>query len=142
PSALALARAEGREIIALVALSNLASSMLQLGDKEEALSRIRECLDLAEELGFSELICWSLEATAAAVAAERQLEPAARLMGAAAALLESINGSYGPSERRLHVQTLASVTLSLGEEMAERLQAEGRAMEVEQAVELARKFLD
>jgi hypothetical protein len=134
-------RHEGRELVALIGLSNVAFAMFQLGEREGAVSRIRECLDLAEQLGFTEAICWSLEATAA-TQAERRPETAARLMGAATALLESLNGSYGPSERRLRERTVATVTASLGERTAKRLETEGREMKVESAVELARQLLD
>jgi hypothetical protein len=62
---------EGRELVALIGLSNVAFAMFQLGEREGAVLRIRECLDLAEQLGFTEAICWSLEATAATQAERR-----------------------------------------------------------------------
>ena len=139
--ALALARQEGRDNVALITLSNIASAEVNLGNRAEACTRLRECLRLARELGFTEVIVSGLLDTAAVAVADGDFHCAARLIGAAETLRERINFSFGPLERRLHNRTIAALVTGLGDSTSERLQQEGHRMELEQAVELMLEVL-
>ena len=82
------------------ALGNLAEAELGLGQLEEARLHLAECLELAREAQFLELIAGCLATAAALLLETGNAETAARLTGAEDALLEQINFSLHPAERR------------------------------------------
>ena len=98
--ALALFRQRRHTSGVVVALGNLAEAELGLGQLQEARLHLAECLELAREAQFLELIAGCLAIAAALLLETGNAEMAARLTGAEDALLEQINFSLHPAERR------------------------------------------
>jgi hypothetical protein len=88
------------------------------------------------------VIASGLETSAALLADGEQVELAARLAGAADLLREDIDLLQTPSERRLHHRMHATLRETLGASAVEDLYDEGRELDVEQAIALARAALD
>jgi len=118
-------------------LFNLGAAALQLGRHEEALSRFRESIALSREMEDKEDLAWCLEGFAALAAAEGNSERAARLLGAADALLDAMGGKFKPFERLLHEETVATTRGGLAPESFETVRAEGESLSLGQAVEYA-----
>jgi predicted ATPase/class 3 adenylate cyclase len=129
--------AEGRTDGAATARFNRASALLHLGRPEDARPLLNETLRDAGELGHVEGIAWCLLAVAALVAT-RDSSDAARLLGAAEAILDEIGAQIGGSELRLR----DAVVARFDETQATRLREEGRQMSRDEAVALARQYLD
>ena len=127
------ARELGNSEGAVLALLNLAQADLFLHQFDEAARSLEEALQLGVELGYREAIVYTLEGFAA-LAAERE-EPirAARILGAAEALLEAIGASLDRAASDRHELTLEALRRQLGDPtLAEHLQ-EGSALTVGQA---------
>ena len=87
------------------------------------------------------MVGWCLAATSAFSATIDPLD-AVRLLGAAEAAVESAGAALGPAEQRLRIWTLSLLDERLGPaELQDCLQA-GRALGTEDAVSLARQYLD
>ncbi len=82
-------------------------------------------------------ISYCLEGLAAVGAAEGDSADAARLLGAAEVLRETIGAPAGAYEEAIRLDTVAAVRQELGEDKFGAAWAEGRAMPLEQAVALA-----
>jgi hypothetical protein len=74
---------------------------------------------------------------AGVAAAEGQPERAARLLGAAQALIENTDAVIGPAERIEVERDLSAVRTQVGEATFTSAWAEGRAMTLEQAIAYA-----
>ncbi len=94
---------------------------------------------LSVEIGDESNVAYCLEGLAAVAASEDKLERAARLWGAAEALLEAIEVIAYPhaSDRSLYQQQMADARARLEEEVWKRTWAQGRAMTREQAIKYA-----
>jgi predicted ATPase len=123
-----------------VALGNLAEAELGLGQQEEARLHLAECLELAREAQFLELIAGCLATAAALLLETGDAETAARLAGAEDALLEQINFSLHPAERRRRAR-LREDLRALLQTSAEELHDEGRRLTVDDASTLALEAL-
>ena len=119
-----------------VALGNLAEAKLGLGQQEEARLHLAECLELAREAQFLELIAACLATAAALLLETGNPETAARLSGAEDALLEQINFLLHPAERRRRARLRADLRALLGTS-AEELRDDGRRLTVDDACTLA-----
>ena len=106
-------------------LGNLAEAELGLGQLQEARLHLAECLELAREAQFSELIAGCLAVAAALLLETGNAEMAARLGGAEDALLEQINVALHPAERRRRAR-LREDLRALLRTSAEDLHDEGR----------------
>jgi predicted ATPase len=137
-----LFRARGHESGALVGLCNLVEATVMLGRPTEARLRIKECLPLARELGFVQMIAQSLDSTAAVLADSGDARTALRLVGAADVMLEELNLSEADSERRIRDRAVEASTRALGPAVARSFREEGRSLDTEQAIELALLSLD
>jgi hypothetical protein len=124
----------------IVALGNLAEAELGLGQQEEARLHLAECLELAREAQFLEVIAQCLETAVALLLETGDAETAARLTGAEDALLERINLSLHPAERRRRARLRADLRALLGTS-AEELRDEGRRLTVDDATMLALETL-
>jgi len=125
---------------ACVALGNLAEAELGLGHHEEARLHLAECLELAREAQFLELIAACLATAAALLLETGNAETAAGLSGAEDALLERINFSLHPAERRRRARLRADLRALLGTS-AEELRDDGRRLTVDDASTLALEAL-
>jgi DNA-binding CsgD family transcriptional regulator len=117
-------------------LERLGWATLLRGDQERAKTWYEEHLRLSQELGNKLIATESLEGLACAVGTKGEAERAAKLFGAAQALREAVGYQQPPSERAVQEPYLAAARSRL-EETWEAALAEGRAMELEEAVEYA-----
>jgi hypothetical protein len=67
---------------------------------------------------------------------------AAVLLGASEALMDSVGVAFGPAEQRLREIVLSELRESQSSEQNEELLRSGRGVEVEDAITLARSFLE
>jgi tetratricopeptide (TPR) repeat protein len=137
-----LMRLRGHHSGVAVGLSMLADTAHLLGRTEEARERTTEALHLGRELGFKEAMASALDTSAALLAEDGQVELAARLTGAAAALREEINLVQTPAERNLHHRMHEQLIAALGEDAVGDLRAEGCRLHPDEAIELRLASID
>jgi len=136
---LALSREVGERQTLCAALYTLATLAQAERDHERAGDLFEEGLKLSAELGNEADVAHCLEGLASVAGAEGRIARAARLWGAAEALLEKIEAAvytYVP-DRSLHRSRVAAARTRLNEEEFEAAWAEGRTMTSEQAIEYA-----
>jgi predicted ATPase/DNA-binding XRE family transcriptional regulator len=138
--ALPLAREPGgaRDAVYVV-LYPLAAVARAESDHERAAQLLREGLTLSVEIGEENNVAYCLEGLAAVAADKNELERAARLWGAAEAILETTETLTSPHvpDRSLHQRQVADARARLAAEAWQKAWAQGRAMTLEQAVEYA-----
>ena len=109
------------------------------GDHERAKGLFGEGLKLSAESGEESNVAYCLQGLAASAASEGRQVRAARLWGAAEALLEKIEATayiYAP-DRSVYQDQVSAARAQLDEEAWEAAWAKGRAMPPEQAIEYA-----
>ena len=132
--ALAIARSEGDQDQTSISLHNLGRAALKEGLLDDARVRLRESLELGGELGYKEVIAYCLEGIGELGAVTGHERSAARLLGAGVAMLEHLGIPIGPEEREGYERAVARLRIGLGEASFARLEAEGRELQLEQAV--------
>jgi predicted ATPase/class 3 adenylate cyclase len=123
----------------------IAHSLFRMGDVEFErgdLSRagflFGEALLIVRELGHEGEISLVLSRCAALAVTQERWPMAARLFGSARRLLEAVGESFMDADERARYAVSASeARIRLGHQVFERLQAEGRSMELSQAISLA-----
>jgi predicted ATPase/DNA-binding SARP family transcriptional activator len=120
-----------------LALVNQGFAALSEHEHERALERLREALRRLAELEFKDVIGYCFEGLAAVLAFTGQPDPAARLLGAAEALRESVGVDLAPAERETHEATAAAIRASLGEERFGTAWREGRELTLDDAIAYA-----
>jgi hypothetical protein len=134
---LSLSRELGSRRVAVYALAGLGDVALERGDDARAAALHGEALSECVDLGDMEGIATGFEGLARAAAGSGLGRRAMRLAGAAAALRERLKVALPASERRAIEDTLSAVRQALGREAADRALADGRAMALDRAVEIA-----
>ncbi len=122
-----------------VALYILAMVAQASGDYERANMMLREGLEPAAEVGDESNVAYCLQGLAALAASEGGVARAARLWGAAEALLERIEATayaHAPDRSRYQSQVSAA-RAQLDEAAWQAAWARGRAMTTERAIEYA-----
>ncbi len=115
-------------------LSDLAEAVLELGDPSGARRLQLESLAIWRSLGSTWGVAYVLEGLVGVELAEGRPREAVRAAGAAAALREALGEPTAPVRKaRLDAQ-LAAARTALGGTAFEQALAEGRAMDVEQAI--------
>jgi predicted ATPase/class 3 adenylate cyclase len=104
------------------------------GDDETAQALYAKSLTIYGELGYKPGIAGLLQAFAARAATRGQAERAARLLGAADPLLETLGPRFEPALWPPSVRDMSAVRARLGEEASAAAWAAGRALTIEQAV--------
>jgi predicted ATPase/DNA-binding CsgD family transcriptional regulator len=117
-------------------LERLGWAALLRGDQEQAKTWHEKNLRLSQKLGNKLIATQSLEGLACAVGTKGEAERAAKLFGAAQALREAVGYPQPPSQRVVQEPYLVAARSRL-EEKWEAALAEGRAMELQEAVEYA-----
>jgi DNA-binding CsgD family transcriptional regulator/tetratricopeptide (TPR) repeat protein len=117
-------------------LAGMAYVALKRGDYARAVALFRESLSLSRELGNQGSIALSLEGLAT-VQAKHWPERAARLFGASEALRERAGIPLPPSRLEEHARSVTVSRSGLAKEVFAKAWAEGRALTVEQAIDLA-----
>ena len=134
---IALFRSLGDKFALVSALVMHSIAMVYRGDFEQAIAGTREGLLLSNELADHRSLSWCLTELAAALAAQQQVERAARLWGAAEALSQSIGSPYPPPVRALQDLYLPSVRRTLGDAQFAAAWTEGRQMKPDVVVAYA-----
>ncbi len=123
-----------------IALYTSAQMALARGDYRKAARMLGEGIEWSGRTKDRANLAYFLEALAVVTAFEGEVERSGHLLGAAEALLEEVGArvyNYYIPDRSLYERTVATARSQLGEEGFEQTQAEGRAMDFEQAVEYA-----
>jgi hypothetical protein len=116
------------------ALHRLGTVAYAQGDAGRATALYEESLALRRELGDKHGLAESLEGLAGMAVAQQQLERAARLLGAAAALREAIGAPLSPRERVRYDRDVSTVHAGLDEAAFAAMWAMGKAMPPEQII--------
>ena len=107
------------------------------GRYKEAETIYRDTILLFQEQGQYAAIAHELECFAFIAGAVGQNERAARLLGAAEALRESISSSMTPMERPEYETFIAKLHQVMAEETLKAAWEQGRALSMEAAIQLA-----
>jgi non-specific serine/threonine protein kinase len=135
---LAIWREMGHRFGTAVSLSNLGNLVFGQGDYPVAGVLHQEGLVIRRDLGDRRGIAYSLEGLATVVAALGSSLRAARIWGAAERLREEIGSPLPPNERPHYGPRVAAARAALGDDAAfDRAWQQGRALTLEQAIELA-----
>ncbi len=118
-------------------LTSLGHLAREQGDHQRALARYRESLALHRSFGNKGYIAWCFEGMAAALCAGGQLEQAAQLCAAAAALRDSVHAPRPPAEQRIYDQTIAATRSALGEAAFQRAWSAGADYTLEEVISSA-----
>lgn len=116
---------------AAVSLLNLAGISLESGDAAGAREWLRECLPLALELGYREVMVYGLVTLVRIAMFEGDAQRGAYLSGAADALIGETGVGLLPAAQVEFDQAKESGRRSLGEQAYQRAYAEGGATPVE-----------
>jgi len=134
----AIAQELGDRSVFAYSLNNLGLVAYYQADYLGARVLFEECLAITRELGDRYGIAFSLEGMAAAIAALGGSLLAARIWGAADRLREEIGSPRPPNERPRHDARVAAARANLRDDASfDRAWQEGRALTLEQAIELA-----
>jgi predicted ATPase len=131
---LRVAREMGAKVGIARALHDLGQVTLKQRDGAAARANFQESLALWCEIDSHWGTVESLEAIAYLAMAERQPERAARLLGAAESLRQTIGIRHRPFERTDYESSVVAIRASLGEEAFAEAWAAGQALSLEQAV--------
>ncbi len=135
---LAIMRELGDRSGIATSLNTLGSVAFERGDYVAANALNRDSLTIRRALGERRTIATTLDGLADGAAALGSLLGAARIWGAAARLREDIGVALPPNERPRYEGRVAAARAVLGDNAAfDRAWQEGRALTLEQAVELA-----
>ncbi len=93
-----------------------------------------ESLELTRRMGLNVTTLRCLEGLARVAVAQRRMEWAARLCGAAAALREDMGWPLPPAKRAKHDRTVAAARRALGEEAFAAAWVRGHALSLEEAI--------
>ena len=120
-----------------LALVNQGFAALSEQNPERSIELLREALRRLVELEFRDVIGYCFEGLAAVLALTGRAEEAAKLLGAAEALRESLGVELAPAEQATHNETVDAVRARLGEERFSDAWRQGREMSLEQATAYA-----
>jgi DNA-binding CsgD family transcriptional regulator len=112
-------------------------AVFRLDEHDLAEGFLKESLTLNREIGSWEFFAYSLEGFAGLAGAKAQGGRAARLWGAAEALRKTIGDPLSIEGRLYFERSMVAARAQLGEAAWEAAFAEGRAMDLEEAVEYA-----
>lgn len=122
--------------------SELAHVLRRHGEIDEALGLYRQVLPGWKELGHRAAVAHELECIAFILSQKSQPERAVKLLGAAQVLRELIDSAMTPPERADYERAVSALRDDVNEIKFKQLWDAGRAMNMEQAVELAQSDED
>ena len=119
------------------ALVNQGFAALSQKQYEGAIELLRQALRRLAELEFRDVIGYCFEGLAAVLAFTKRPEEAARLLGAAEALRESLGVGLAPAEQTTHDETVEAVRAALAEDRFATAWRHGRELPLDDAVAYA-----
>ena len=122
---------------AAITLHNLARTELRRGHGERGGELLARSLLLGRALGYMEIIAYCLEGFGEVAAAQGDGKRGARLLGAAEALFQRLGIPLQGSDRDGYEATVEMLRSRLGEHAFATAAEEGRALELERAIEEA-----
>jgi DNA-binding NarL/FixJ family response regulator len=135
--ALARRRQTGDQFLVAHSLAALGDLARREGHHDEAIARLSEGLDLFRQLGARHAVDICLVGLGAVSAAAGQPPRAARLLAAAEALRESTGAVLPLIDAHDYAQLVAGIRAALGEDLFARTWAAGRALALEQVIDMA-----
>jgi predicted ATPase/transcriptional regulator with XRE-family HTH domain len=132
--ALALAQRAGRTDVEAMQLGDLGNVARERGDLRSATARQRRALVLKQRLGARRQIAITLEDLASIAGAEGHGARAARLLGAASVIRESVATPQPVPERTATERAVATAQAALGDEIWNAAFTAGRALTLDQAI--------
>jgi predicted ATPase/predicted Ser/Thr protein kinase len=124
-----------------VALASLGFVALLRHEEARAAALLGEALAWCEKRGDKRLAAECLGGLAAVAAAQREFPRAAQLWGAEEGLRNELGAPASPVERRLLENHVDSVREALGADALRAEQETGRALDLEESMDLARSWL-
>jgi len=134
---LALAKTAGDGFLIAFNLRNLGYDALEQHDQDRAQAYFADGLTLSRDLNHRWVIGECLEGLGVVARNQGQYDRAARLLGAAGAVLDPIGNTRQPEEQAALEERTAATRLSLGDAAFDEAWTHGQAMTLEQAVEYA-----
>jgi tetratricopeptide (TPR) repeat protein len=134
---LELAREAGNVATVSSEAGNLSMVERQLGNLDRAEALAREALEIDHRRGDGLAMPWKVNGLAAVAVDRGDFERAATLIGVADAMMEDAGGAWPPDERVHYERTVDVATDAMGADAFERARAEGRAMAVSDAMDVA-----
>jgi tetratricopeptide (TPR) repeat protein len=138
-TSLAIFRAAGIALAAIDTLQKLGLAAQAQGALDHAIAHFRESMELARARRYRRMVALCLFGFAGIALKQGELEPAARLFGAAEALREMTSG-MDADQHYVTDREIARLRERLDPTTLEARWAEGRALDWEQAVEEALAF--
>jgi predicted ATPase/DNA-binding SARP family transcriptional activator len=133
---LQISRTIGDQIYVSVFLANLSYLADHRGDYEEARRLTREALRICWSLGRRLMAAWTISEVAGPEHGLGHSERGAMLIGAADDALRVLGSRRHPGDLPEHDRVVAGIRAALGEELYDRLHAEGARMSLDQAFAL------
>jgi tetratricopeptide (TPR) repeat protein len=132
-----IARKIGNKRIVYSSQSELAHVLREHGELDEPLATYRDLLPKWKDLGHRSAVAHELECIAYILVRKEEPERAATLLGAAEALREAIDSVMTQMEQVEYEKEVTTLRGLLGKELIRKQWEEGRAMTMEQAIQLA-----
>ena len=134
---LALAQKAGNDVGSVQALGLGALTALVRGDYRQADALNKATMQMSRRLGIRHYVAGCVASLSASAGLQGHLVRAARLWGAADSLFEAMGLSRMPAELDFYEPYIDAVCTRLSEAEWERAWTEGRAMDMEEAIEYA-----
>ena len=119
--------------------ANLGAALVDLGDLSRAAGHLAESVRRLRELDATESLPPTIEDLAALALATGDAEAAAKRLGAAMAVRDSVGAGTGRSDADRAALTEVKARLQLGDDAFELAFAAGRALSLHEAVQLAER---
>lgn len=132
--AAAVHREAGNQDGLAITLYNLARTQLLVGAIDDARKLIGECLEFAVQLGYRELIAFTLEGVAEIALADGDAERSARLLAAAEATFGEIGVPMDGEERDGFERTTAALRELIGDDRLDELAQLGRTASPDETI--------
>ena len=119
--------------------ANLGAALVELGELGRAAAHLAESVRRLRELDATESLPPTIEDQAALAFATGAAETAARLLGAAMAVRDSVGSGFGQSDADRAARTAAKARTALGDEGFSSAFEEGRRLTLAEAVDFAER---
>jgi tetratricopeptide (TPR) repeat protein len=132
----------GDELGIAMSMSNMAEYKIHHGEITEAKDLLRRAFPLYRELRMRDSTAFALETVAKISAAEGKRDVAARLLGAAEHLRESVGVPIWGTARERHEGAISRLRDEMGEEAFHEAWSDGRSLTFDEAIDWALAFVE